>query len=170
LEDAGGGRVIWIGGTGSGRDQGLRSALGQEDRNGGQPLLDLFASPGVESAITASNAVTIAPDGSFTIQEGTGRGTLSEQEKQRILQEADDTGSRFIASSRAAPGSTTTTESNAYHFPDDAHTRQELDADPVGSGGTVDENGYVVFDPDKAEPSSLVGVAYEVVTAASSNK
>jgi len=163
LQDAGGGRVIWIGGTGSGRDQGLRSALGQEDRNGGQPLLDLFASPGVESAITASNAVTIAPDGSFTIQDGTGRGTLSEQEKRRILQEADDTGSRFIA-----PGTTTTTESNAYHYSDDPLAREELDAEPpINPGGAVDENGYVVFDPDNAEPSPLVGVPYEVVTAGS---
>lgn len=162
LQDAGGGRVIWIAGTGSDSDQGLRSALGQEGRNGGQPLLDLFALPGVDPVITASNGVTIAPDGSFNLQEGTGRGTLSKQEERRILQEADDTGSRFFA-----PARTTTTKSNAYAYPDDPHTRQELDVGMFRSGSVLDDNGYVVFKPYSAERSPLVGVPYEEWTASS---
>ncbi|MGY2274151.1 MULTISPECIES: hypothetical protein [Pseudomonas] len=76
---ASGGKVIWVGGVDSQSDYALAMSLNQSHA-GGQPLRDLFETPGVSTVIAGASGIEIQADGTFTLTENIGRGVLSEQE------------------------------------------------------------------------------------------
>ncbi|MFT0475799.1 hypothetical protein ACMSI6_17990 [Pseudomonas antarctica] len=71
-----GGKVIFVGGIDSQSTVGMGVVVGQAF-NGKKPLLDILKKPGVQTTIASSLGVSIKPDGSFKLIEGTGKGVFN---------------------------------------------------------------------------------------------
>ncbi|WP_455884891.1 dermonecrotic toxin domain-containing protein [Pseudomonas spelaei] len=71
-----GGKVIFVGGVSSDSAVGMGVIVGQE-YEGRKPLLELLKKPGVQTTIASSVGVTINPDGTFNLVEGTGKGVFN---------------------------------------------------------------------------------------------
>ncbi|WP_306493261.1 DUF6543 domain-containing protein [Pseudomonas sp. W4I3] len=83
-----GGKVILVGGSQSQSVVGVATTVGQE-YNGKKPLLDLLKKPGVEAVIAGSVGVTVKPDGTFTLLEGTGNGVFDAKKVKDVFDFAD---------------------------------------------------------------------------------
>jgi hypothetical protein len=80
-----GGKVIWVGGTNSQSDVGLAISLGQTDRVGNQPLLDLLNIQGVSITLAGASGIDVKADGTFTLTDNIGRGVLTKEEVTEVL-------------------------------------------------------------------------------------
>lgn len=83
-----GGKVIFVGGTESQSPVGMGFVLGQESQ-GKKPLLDLLNKPGVETTIASSVGVSVNPDGTFKLIEGTGKGVFTQPMIDNVLRNAE---------------------------------------------------------------------------------
>lgn len=74
VNEAGGGKVIWASGPDNG-EFGMLTALGQQGKGTKDyPLAQLVLNPNVTTDIVNTNAITVAPDGSYTVGDA-GSGT-----------------------------------------------------------------------------------------------
>ena len=84
-----GGRVILVGGVSSDSLQGMATTIGQSFQ-GRQPLRELLRErPGVNVTLAGSLGITVNPDGTFELIEGTGKGLLPQDQVREIFNRLD---------------------------------------------------------------------------------
>ena len=84
-----GGRVILVGGVSSDSLQGMATTIGQSF-HGRQPLRELLRErPGVNVTLAGSLGITVNPDGTFELIEGTGKGLLPQDQVREIFNRLD---------------------------------------------------------------------------------
>lgn len=78
------GKLIWVAGVNSDSNTGLTIALSQRGYLG-QGIRDLVHKTGQDINIVGSAGVAVYPDGRLALRKGTGRGVLSSEEKDVVL-------------------------------------------------------------------------------------
>jgi hypothetical protein len=81
-----GGKVILVGGVNSQSDVGLAVTLGQSDRAGNQPLLNLLKIQDVSITLAGASGIDVKADGTFTLRTDIGRGVLNKDAVNTVLE------------------------------------------------------------------------------------
>lgn len=81
-----GGKVIFVGGTDTRSVVGVAVAIGQTDRLGQQPLLELLQRKDISTTYASSAGVEVFPDGRFKLRDHDGAGVFDAKKIKDILE------------------------------------------------------------------------------------
>lgn len=87
---AGGGKVLFVGGTDTKSVVGVAVVIGQQGGQPGQPLLDLLQRKDVSVTYASSAGVEVYPDGTFKLNDNDGAGVFSQSKVKEIIDFAKD--------------------------------------------------------------------------------
>ncbi|MBO0496237.1 hypothetical protein [Pseudomonas sp. Marseille-Q1929] len=85
-----GGKVIFVGGSETRSVVGVAGAIGQTDKHGRQPLLELLQRKDISATYASSVGVEVHPDGTFKLRDDDGAGVFDAKKVKDILDFAKD--------------------------------------------------------------------------------